>query len=86
MQKKNTFGKLAGTNGLSMEIETRGSTNPMQRGEARNALSELYNAKGLIINKQEDIESEAVNYFSGLYNQEDIGIKAFDIGIKKKLT
>lgn len=41
----------------------------VKRREASNAISELYNEDGAIVNSQECIEKEAIDFYDKLYNK-----------------
>lgn len=41
----------------------------VKRREAANAISELFDNDGVCVNKQEDIEVQAVDFYQKLYNK-----------------
>lgn len=47
--------------------------------EASNAILKLYNADSVLVNGQEDIQKEAVDFYTALYNKDHKTSKGWDM-------
>lgn len=52
------------------ERNTKFYHSAIKRREANNAISEIYDKEGILINGQERIEQEAVDFYTALYNKD----------------